>query len=64
MFVVELRSEPYGNEAFKYRTVKEALRGARRLLRVCQKVYAHDGVAREVVLLLGKIGQDEDLTVR
>ena len=60
MFVIELRSDLYGNEAFKYPTLNEALGGARRLVRASQKAYAHDGVEREVVLVLGKIGEEED----
>jgi len=64
MFVVELRSDAYGNEAFKYPTLKEALQGARRLVRASRKVYAQDGVSREVVLVLGKIGEEEDSSER
>jgi len=59
MFVVELRSDEYGNEEFRYPTLEEALGGARRLVRASQNAYAHDGVARGVVLVVGKVGEED-----
>ena len=60
MFVVELRSKPYGNEAFKYDTLREALAGGRRLLRACKAECRKDGVEREIVLVLGRTGDCEE----
>jgi hypothetical protein len=60
VFVVELRSEVYGNEPFTYPTLEEAVAGGRRLLCASKKAYVKDWVPREVVLVLGTIGGDED----
>ena len=60
MFVVELRSEVHGDEPFKYDTLEEALAGGRRLLRDCKAEYRKDGIEREIVLVLGRIGEEEE----
>jgi len=62
VFVVELRSEMHGDEPFRYETLTEALAGARRLERACNGAYAKDGVEREIVLVLARIGEEEDST--
>ena len=56
MFIVELRSEVHGNEPFRHDTLEEALAGGKRLLRACKAEYRKDGIEREIVLVLGRIG--------
>lgn len=52
MFIVELRSEAYGTEAFHYDTLDEMLDAMRELTESCQEEYAKDGIEREVAVLI------------
>ena len=51
MHEVELRSEEFGTEVFRYDSAAEAHAGAQRLVVECQKAFASDGIEREIVLI-------------
>lgn len=52
--IVELSSEEYGSEYFRYDSRREALAGIARLAEECERGARHDDVVRRVALVIGE----------
>jgi hypothetical protein len=59
-YSVELYSEEFGSEEFRYESPDEQIAGARRLADDARSCFKKDGIRREVRIIIGPYEEDCD----